>query len=615
MEDMAHEGAAESETEIQLRQILKKLFPQGIRRILLVQPPDVAAEQFNFAACRRGRISNPPPYGLGVLAAQVRKIGIDVRLVNLNNVVLRAALLQNIDDAAGFCSVWMKMLEESIASFQPDLAGVTSMFTMTHNSLVKVCEHIHQYAPQLAVAVGGVHITNSLAAPDTAERIFTDLPGANLFFTHESDMSFSDFINVVNGQMSVGTLSQMILRNADKLLRFEKRATPPSEYLDTIPAHDLIEPEELSKWGKVGAFYFFHSADIKVSTVLSNRGCRASCTFCSVRNFNGVGVRRRSVSSVIEELKILRFEHDVRHFMWLDDDLFYNTKMAIELFNAIYNENLGMTWDCSNGVIAASCTDDLIAPAVASGCIGLFIGMESGNREILRAIRKPGTPEIFLKAAATLRKYEQIHARIFLILGFPDETIGKILDTVEVARQMDLDWCQIQTLQPLPNTPIYRLKALEEGENEEFDNVKLTFGSYGKATNSRERRDIMSLDFKDALSHSDLNRVPEQSEIPYILANMIFNLNYKRLFNEHRAAKLVQQFKYLKHLSKVIAPSDALSLYFSAMLSHRLDGRVDSEIATRLTKIVEESPYWNECFDNLGISLDHLKFGTFPIRA
>ena len=67
--------------------------------------------------------------------------------------------------------------------------------------------------------------------------------------------------------------------------------------------------------------------------------------FCSVRTFNGVGVRRRSIDSVIEELKILKYEYNIGHIMWLDDDFLYNTKESIDLFNAIVRNKLDMTWD------------------------------------------------------------------------------------------------------------------------------------------------------------------------------------------------------------------------------------------------------------------------------
>ena len=56
------------------------------------------------------------------------------------------------------------------------------------------------------------------------------------------------------------------------------------------------------------------------------------------------------------------------------------------LFNEMIKNNLNITWDNTNGVIA-SCTEELMTAADA-GCIGLTVGMESGNREILRKNQK-----------------------------------------------------------------------------------------------------------------------------------------------------------------------------------------------------------------------------------
>ena len=69
--------------------------------------------------------------------------------------------------------------------------------------------------------------------------------------------------------------------------------------------------------------------------------------------------------------------------MWLDDDLLYNTKRTINLFNEMVKQNVDITWDASNGVIASSVTDEIMSAAEESGCLGVVIGMESGNPEIV----------------------------------------------------------------------------------------------------------------------------------------------------------------------------------------------------------------------------------------
>src|SRR5262249_31439714 len=155
--------------------------------------------------------------------------------------------------------------------------------------------------------------------------------------------------------------------------------------------------------------------DTRFATVLSNRGCRAQCTFCSVRNFNGKKVRQRSVASVLDELQLLEEVYGIEHVMWLDDDLLKDHARTIALFNGKVQRNLKMTWDATNGVIAASCTEEVVRAMAESGCIALNIGMESGSPDILRQVKKPGTVRNFIEAADILRKFPQIHSSVFLM--------------------------------------------------------------------------------------------------------------------------------------------------------------------------------------------------------
>jgi radical SAM superfamily enzyme YgiQ (UPF0313 family) len=591
----------------------KSLFPNGLRRILLVQPPDVDGETINFETIKLGRFSNFPPYGLGILATKLRGRGLEVDILNLQNFVLRAGRKGEARDPVAFRDVWQTALRAKLAEYNPDFVGVSCMFTMTHKSLLEVTKAIREVSPHLPLGVGGIHISNSLANAETRAMLLRDLPSVQLFFTYESDVSFPRFVDMVNGAARVEDLAQLVVRSDDQVVEFKARLAPSGDDLDTIPAHDLLNPVELSQWGKVGAFYCFRQPDVRVSSVLSNRGCRAACTFCSVRNFNGIGVRRRSIESVVEELKILRFEYGVEHVMWLDDDFLYNRTESLKLFEAIIKSGVNMTWDCSNGVLASSISDEVMSAASDSGCIGLFIGMESGNPEVLRQVKKPASVDVLLRAASVLRKFEKVHSRVFLIIGFPGETLSQIGDTINVASEMDLDWCNIQVLQPLPNTPIYD-QMIADGliKRQSTAAVKFTSGQHGKATDARRKLDLLALDFKDAFSLSDLGRVPTREDLDLIWAYMIFHLNYARLFHEQRPAKLVQQVKYLNYILSVIAPNDAMAMYFSALLKHRMGQTVTDAELQRLDETLADSPYWRQRFSDFELSLDHLRTGLFP---
>jgi len=582
-------------------------FPRGsVERVLLVTPPDGESELFRIATAQRRRYPNYPPYGLAVLATRLRAQGLRVEILNLNHQVLEAAHATSNEQAFDFDRVWQQQLDDAMARVTPDLVGVTCMFTMTHVSLRRVCRHLEGFS--VPIAIGGVHVTNDV------DRVLDDIPSVSFAFKREADLALPRMIAAVGDPASHTTLGQLVLNDAVAGFRMHLDADlqPEARDLDVIPAYDLISIGDLSRVGVIGNFHGFKPAGTRFATCLSNRGCRAQCTFCSVRNFNGKAVRQRSVESVLDELQLLREVHGVEHITWLDDDLLKDHPRALALFDGMVARGLGLTWDATNGVIAASCTDEMVSAMSQSGCIALNIGMESGNPEILRQIRKPGTVKNFLAAAEVLRRYEEIHARVFLMLGFPGETLAKINDTISVAREMDLDWCGITVLQPLPNTPIYNA-MVEQGLVEPVGSGQTRFnsGGYGKQDQVDMGVRMASSNFEEAFAAIPMDAVPSADQLDDIWFFMNYHLNFHRLFSESRPSKLEQQRMNLTTLSDVISPEHGFALYFTGFLQHRMRGRVEQSVIDRLEHQLARSGYWRDRFRAFGLSLRDLRQGDF----
>lgn len=591
-------------------------FPKGISRILLVMPPDMSSSEFDISLAKRGRYRNYAAYGLGILASRIRSLGLSVSILNLNHEILRFAHESTIVDF-DFEKIARTSLLKNIQDLEPEIVGMTCMFSQTHKSLKQIHDLIYELRPNLPMVGGGVHITNSFANSATAEILARDLSKCKFFFRYEGDNAFVNFLLVANKKSSADSLSQLVLRDGDKLLELTGRSTPVGDDLDTIPAHDLLETIDLSRYGNIGAFYCHKPLGTCFTTVLSNRGCRGHCTFCSVRNFNGTGVRRRSVSNVIEELKMLRYDYGVDHIMWLDDDFLYDKAESLKLFSAIIKENLGITWDCSNGVVAASCTDELMTAAEESGCIGLLIGMESGSRRILREVKKPGTVEIFLKAAEVLRKRERINSRVFLMIGFPHETYREIYETIVLAKKMNLDWYNIAVLQPLPNTPIYESLISQGLIDIDFDSIRWNTGSIGKGKVARSKeipRDLNACDFKDAFVSEKLDSIPSRPDLDDIWAYMNYHLNFNNLMFEERPAKLKQHLNYLKSLYDIVVPENVFAMYYLGYLQSKLFGSIEDDLVEKLRFQLANAPYWKSRFDEFGLNIKHLEDNRFPVK-
>jgi radical SAM superfamily enzyme YgiQ (UPF0313 family) len=593
-EHVATGGRDESLTRA--RGYFDRRFPGGrVRRVLLITPPDASVEVFDPEVARRGTYSNFPPYGLAVLAQHLRALDLDVQILNLNHDVLRRCASAAPRQPFDFDAAWQEPLGDALARFKPDLVGITCMFTMTHDSLKRVCAYTAQTG--VPIVIGGVHVSNDV------DRTLDDIPTADIAIVREGDVAFPRLIEVITGRAPVEKLAQTVIRDdGEGRLHFLDECMPTPEQMNVVPAFELVELPELSQYGVIGSFHCFKPKGTRFATVLSNRGCRASCTFCSVRNFNGQGVRQRSVDSVLDELQMLEEVYGISHIMWLDDDLLKDHERTLRLFNGMVRRGLKITWDASNGVIAASCTDDIVAAAAESGCIGLIIGMESGNIKILKEIHKPGTVTTFLRAAEVLRKYPTVYSSVYLMIGFPGETMGMIKDTINVSLEMDLDWYRVKPLQPLPNTPIYDA-MLEQGLIEAQSGAKVRYvtGAYGRH-NEKTATKVVPAGIEEVYDAIPDGDIPTPEQIDDIWFYMNYQLNYRRVLDETRPLKLRQHHVFTTDIADVISPDNPFALYTSVLLKQRLDSVLDTARFDRLTTKLAASPFWSERFEALKLS-------------
>ena len=593
---------------------------RSIKKILLVAPPDIEFKLFDYSLTKRGRSNNYPPYGLTVLGRHLIDHGLEVKICNLNHEILKKCKESNSATDFDFSKTWKSKLRLVLKEFQPDLVGATCLFTVTHPSLTHVCQEIKKLGMpwlgqdrEIPLVIGGVHVTHDV------ENILNAIPEANFAFLNEAELSFLNFIDVVNKVRPIEDLSQIVMNSPNHRLHVNSQSVPEPKNLDITPAFELIDLKEYSEFGVLGSWYNFVDRKTPIATVLANRGCRAACTFCNVRNFNGVGVRHRSVESVLDELSTLKNKYGVGHFIWLDDDLLHDEEKAINLFNGIAKRNLGLTWDATNGVIANSCNEKVISAAEKSGCIGMYFGIESGNPKILKDIKKPGTVETFIRAADILQKHEQINTKGFLMIGFPNETLRMAFDTVALAEKMNLDWYNVAILQPWKATPIYGT-MLEMGLIEEEGKLKTKgnkYAPYNLGPYSRQRaieKGIIVEDknYIDALKNLALDEVIPPQTLDDLWFYINYRVNFHRLFKETRPIKWEQGIKWLKYLHELSAPDNGFIMYFYGYLQYLLWGSIDSKLIEKFEDRLKGSSFWAERCELFGLSVDDLKSCNFP---
>jgi len=460
---------------------------------VLIQVPQVPLELIEPDVAKSRGYFAYPPHALFYLAATFRGLGIETRLLDLNFVMLDAA--QKGKDAV--LPAWEAALQEALAGIDKPVIGVSLMFDNTYAEFTRVCRRIRELKPDAAIFAGGV------AASADPEKILDD-GLADLVFCHEGEGGIESFYAWHRGERRSGPINV-----AFKDLKGRHLTTPMHSGGEVdLDIRDEIGKVPISLYHRQGSLSNFsrmNGIDIPFATVLSRRGCRARCSFCGVRNFNGKSVRVRHNKGVVDEMVKLRTEHGVRHFDWLDDDLLYDRDGIIELFDMIAERLPDVTWAANNGLIASAIKPEVLRAMERSHCIGYKIGLESGNPDVLKAIHKPASLETFFAFAELAQDYPSMLVAVNFIMGFPGEKLHQMLDSFRVSVTARMDWQNFYVYQHLKNTELYKAvggtsggvvetELGKDGQHVSFNPVRAGQFRKTKAAALAEGYDIFDLD-------------------------------------------------------------------------------------------------------------------------
>ncbi len=575
---------------------VKRLLPNGCYRILLVNPIGVPEEDYDIQVALQDRYPIYPPYGLGVLSTCLQKRGYETDIIDLN--YYQQESLKSNPETFEYNS-WKQLLVKKLNEFVPDLIGLTCMFMLTHRAMAAVASYIKKVNPDMPIIAGGVHTSGAseLTLKECEEIDFVGL--------YEGNSSLPDMVDFVNGKIEARQLTQLATLEEDDHIVISEKAQIKDDELNARPDYHELPIDQYGSLGRIGTFYWlFKDNKMCGSTVLSNRGCRARCSFCSVRNFNGKGVYNKDISAVVDEVERLRDDYGVHHIMWLDDDLFYNEGRTIGLFQEMTQRNLGVTWDASNGVIASALTEEIAQAAYESGCIGISLGIESGNDEILRSVHKPSTVKHYLEAASILRKYPRIFTRGLLMCGFPGECIGQQNDTVKLGQEMQLDWNSIQPLTLIPSTELtdWALSIGKIVEKQLIDGSQRPFlGSTGKQI-QREAKEKSRAEYFQNLLLGDQNRIPVDDEIKDIWFLMDYKINYEKIHHLENKIKLQMLEKQFHSMCDRTHTGHALGHLYFALIELKLGKTEEAKYRLkRAEECLENSIYWQIRFEVLSL--------------
>ena len=235
----------------------------------------------------------------------------------------------------------------------------------------------------------------------------------------------------------------------DKEKRLISNAPQRIKNLDTLPFVDF-DMIDISKY-TIGI------------AIITSRGCPGDCIFCSSKAFFGRKIFLRSAHNLYEEIKSLQTKYRTNIFYFTDDTFTINKQRVYELCSKLINDEANFIWGCESRADVLN-DEDLVIALAKAGCRKMQIGLESGDNEILRKLRKYITIEEVERAIQLTTKHG-ISVQISYILGHVFDTKETIMKTISFVKYLEKKYgvfstCSINT--PFPGTEQF-IKAEEYG--------------------------------------------------------------------------------------------------------------------------------------------------------
>jgi radical SAM superfamily enzyme YgiQ (UPF0313 family) len=187
---------------------------------------------------------------------------------------------------------------------------------------------------------------------------------------------------------------------------------------------------------------------VTTNAVQTGRGCPHSCRYCSITAFHHRNHRSRPVETVLEEVRQI----PSRDFMFVDDNIIGDPEYAARLFQGL--AGIGKRWvgQCS---IKIADNPRLLGLARASGCRGLFIGIETLNPQNLAEMAKGfnDSPRYAERLAAIRRA--GIAVELSVMVGMDKDDVSVFSRTLDFLQAVNAQALQLNILTPLPGTPLF----------------------------------------------------------------------------------------------------------------------------------------------------------------
>lgn len=346
------------------------------------------------------------------------------------------------------------LFDAHVEQFEPDLIAVTSMY---NNSLIadRLVRRTKAARPAVTTLAGGSHF-GALGA-----EALKGNPALDFVLEGEGEIAFAALLEALTEGRDLSTAPNLVYRDSGRVRR---NAHADLANLDEFP-NLWVACEPLVSIERYAATIPASSAR-RVAYVEAGRGCPFSCTFCAPAQFWKRRYRVKPAAVVVDEIAYLQARFGYNYFQIIHDLLFADCGYVSDFCDALLARSLRIEWMANSRMDLRF--EHLTEKLVASGCVKLFFGIESGTQRMQRQIKKDLDLEVVPEKVSRLSR-AGIASTCSFVIGLPGETSAEISRTLGYGLGLRLkgaDTVQYHRLRLFPPAPLAAETPISE-----FDRV------------------------------------------------------------------------------------------------------------------------------------------------
>jgi p-methyltransferase len=352
----------------------------------------------------------------------------------------------------------------------PLCVAITTTFYVINFPVREMVRFIRERNPRVRIVVGGPLVANYARQSEDRRPVSLVLPGrevrrhereappdlvsaledigADIYVVEgQGEATLLDIVETLKAGRSLASVPNILYTEDGVLVRNPRR--PEENHLDECDIDWLAFSDR-----DLG-----HTIQTRTA-----RSCAFSCAFCNYPGRAG-NLALSSLDTVKRELDAIRELGGVRNVVFIDDTFNVPLPRFKDLCRLMIREEYPFNWysyfRCSNSDREAF---DLMA---ASGCKGVFLGIESGSPTVLKHMNKSATVERYADGIRLLKERGILTFASF-ILGFPGETAETVRETADFIERNRPDYYRVQPWYCEPGTPIDRRRDEFQIEGDGF---------------------------------------------------------------------------------------------------------------------------------------------------